>query len=98
MRRCVGSWRAMPQQPVGSHRVAKPKLENLAQLPFRRLAVQARKAKNLFGRDAVDVPPGAEIELAKSFEFVRVPGEEGQHARLDRAEIPNDEATPRRRD
>ena len=34
----------------------------------------------------------------KALELVRVAGEEGQHARLDRAEIPDDETMPRRRD
>jgi len=60
--------------------------------------VQTRKAKNLLGRDAVNVPPQAKIELTEGFEFVRVAGQEGQHARLDRAEIPDDKTMPRRGD
>ena len=54
--------------------------------------------ENLLGRHAINVSPEAEIELPKSFEFVRVAGEEGQHARLDRAEIPDDKTMPRRGD
>ena len=42
--------------------------------------------------------PRPQIELAESLELVRVAGQEGQHARLDRAEIPDDETMPRRRD
>ena len=42
--------------------------------------------------------PRPQIELAEGRKLVRVAGEEGQDARLDRAEIPDDETMPRRRD
>src|SRR5262249_52393619 len=61
---------------------ANHKLENLPELPLRRLAVQTRKAKNLLGRDAVDVPPETAIELAESFELPRHrPGRPGHAPR-----------------
>ena len=60
--------------------------------------MQTGEPENLLGGDAVDVPPETAIELAEGRKLVRVAGEEGQDARLDRAEIPDDETMPRRRD
>src|SRR5262249_8512692 len=54
--------------------------------------------ENLLGGDAVDVAPKPKIKLTESLELVRVAGEEGQHACLGCAEIPDDETMPRCRD